>query len=203
MSHPRSHTEEARILARLEREQAAPKAFRALSAPVWKAGALSEKDKHLVAVVIAQITRCAFCIEHHAELARHGGASAAEAVAISYLSAALESLGDAVVSVDAGNLVVQDEDAVAGSGIAEARQRFVQQVFDTDALTPALVWVAAAAAAYAQSNDARRRVFHAQALEAGAPGEALDEAYAIAVVLRAGAVYAHVLHVADAFAHHG
>jgi hypothetical protein len=107
------------------------------------------------------------------------------------------------VSIDAGKLVVQDDDAIAGTSIAEARQRFAQQVFDTDALTPAVAWVAAAAAAYAQSNDARRRIFHAQALEAGAPGEALDEAYAIAVVLRAGAVYAHVLHVADAFAQHG
>jgi AhpD family alkylhydroperoxidase len=198
LSHSRSHAEEARILAALERQYAGPKAFRALSAPVWKAGALSEKDKHLAAVAIAQITRCAFCIEHHAELARRGGASVAEALAVSYLSAALESLGDANVSVEADKLVIAD-DASVGQAIAAARSTFVQQVFDIDALTPAFVWITAAAAAYTQSSDARRRVFHEQALRQGASAEALDEAYAIAVVLRAGAVYAHTLHVVDAF----
>lgn len=199
MSGSRLHDEEARILAALERQHAGPKAFRAMSAPVWRAGQLSEKDKHLVAVAIAQVTRCAFCIEHHAALARRCGASEQEALAVSYLSAALESFGDAAVSLDGGQLAIADEAALRGSDIARARLRFAQAVFDTDALTPGLAWVAAAAAAYTQSNEARRQVFHDAALATPGNDAALDEAYAIAVVLRAGAVYAHTLHVVDAF----
>lgn len=199
MSEHRTHDDEARIVGALERLHAGPKAFRALSAPVWRAGKLSEKDKHLVAVAIAQITRCAFCIEHHAALARKCGATEAEALAVSYVSAALESIGEATLSVVDGALVIDNEAAVRDTRIAQTRLQFVQAVFTTDALESSLTWVTAAAVAYAQSDEARRLVLHRQALAAHAHSEALDEAYAIAVVLRAGAVYAHTLHVADAF----
>jgi AhpD family alkylhydroperoxidase len=199
MSEFRTHDEEARIVGALERSHAGPKAFRALSAPVWRAGRLSEKDKHLVAVAIAQITRCAFCIEHHAALARKCGATEAEALAVSYVSAALESIGEGTLSVAHGTLAIEDEAAVRNTAIAQARLAFAQAVFATDAIDTALVWITAAAVAYAQSDDARRQALHDQALAADAPPEALDEAYAIAVVLRAGAVYAHTLHVTDAF----
>ncbi len=200
MSATRLHDEQARLLGGLERQHAGPKAFRALSAPVWRAGALSEKDKHLVAVAIAQITRCAFCIEHHAEIARRLGASEQEAVAVSYVSAALESFGTAALTVEGGRLAVDDEPAVRGSAVAEARLRFAQAVFDTAELAPGLAWVVGAAAAYARANEAQRLALHAAAL-AAQPGHAaaLDEAYAIAVVLRAGAVYAHALHAVEPF----
>ncbi|SDV48792.1 carboxymuconolactone decarboxylase family protein [Chitinasiproducens palmae] len=199
MSHPRNHDQEARIVGALERQHPDPKAFRTLSAPVWRSGALSEKDKHLIAVAIAQITRCAFCIEHHAALARKTGATRDEALAFSYLSAVLEALGSSDVSIEAGQLVTVDEAAVAGKPIADARLAFARQVFGNDLLEPGLRWLAAAAIAYAQSNEANRQLFHRQALANGQPEAALDEAYALVVVLRAGAVYAHTLHVVDAF----
>ncbi|MDR3397583.1 MAG: carboxymuconolactone decarboxylase family protein [Pandoraea sp.] len=200
MSQDSTHADEARILGALERQHAGPKAFRAMSAPVWRNGHLSEKDKHLVAVAVAQVTRCAFCIEHHAELARKGGASESEALAVSYITAALESLGDAALSIGKEGFALENEPHLTGTSIATARAGFVQAVFDTDALKAGFVSVIAAAVAYAQSNEARRQLFHRQALEAGEPLGALDEAYSIVVVLRAGAVYAHTLHVASVFA---
>lgn len=199
MSGSRTHDEEAAIVAALERRYTGPKAFRAMSAPIWRAGSLSEKDKHLVAVAIAQITRCGFCIEHHAAAARQCGASEAEALAVSYLSAALEAIGDAQISTVNGRLVIADEDALRDTEIAQARQRFAQTVFDDEVLNPAFVWVVAAAIAYAQKNDAHRLQFHELALAVHADRAALVEAYAIVAVLRAGAVYAHTLHVVEAF----
>lgn len=199
MSEHRTHDDEARIVGALERLHAGPKAFRTFSAPVWRAGKLSEKDKHLVAVAIAQITRCAFCIEHHAALARKCGATEAEALAVSYVSAALESIGDGTLSVVDGALSIDDETAVRDTRVAQARLQFVQAVFTTDVIDDALIWVTAAAVAFTQSHEQRRQVLHDQALVARAHPEALEEAYAIAVVLRAGAVYAHTLHVVDAF----
>ncbi|MFJ2995419.1 carboxymuconolactone decarboxylase family protein [Pandoraea sp. NPDC087047] len=200
MSQNSTHADEARILGALERQHAGPKAFRAMSAPVWRSAHLSEKDKHLVAVAVAQVTRCAFCIEHHAALARKCGASESEALAVSYIAAALESLGGAALSVGKEGFALEDEAHLRGTSIASARTDFLRAVFGTDALKPAFVWVVAAAVAYAQSNEAYRQRFHEQALEAGESVEALDEAYAIVVVLRAGAVYAHTLHVASVFA---
>ncbi|MGF6768235.1 AhpD family alkylhydroperoxidase [Paraburkholderia sp. GAS199] len=199
MTQNSTHTDEARLLGALERKHAGPKAFRALSAPVWRSGHLSEKDKHLVAVAVAQVTRCAFCIEHHAELARKCGASEQEAFAVSYITAALESLGSTVLSAGNEGFTFDDEAHLAGKAIASARADFLRSVLNTDDLKPGFVSVVAAAVAYAQGNEGRREFFHQRALDADEPGEALDEAYAIVVVLRAGAVYAHTLHVASAF----
>jgi AhpD family alkylhydroperoxidase len=201
MSEHANHADEARLLASLERKHAGPKAFRALSsASVWRGGRLSEADKHLVAVAVAQVTRCAFCIEHHAALARKSGASEAQALAVSYITAALASPGDAPLSIGQDGITVDDEAHLIGKDIASARTGFLRAVFDTDALKPGFVSVVAAAVAYAQSNEARRQLFHRHALSLDEDVEALDEAYAIVVVLRAGAVYAHTLHVASAFA---
>lgn len=200
MSQHNTHAEEARALGALERKHAGPKAFRAMSAPVWRNGQLSEKDKHLVAVAIGQVTRCGFCIEHHAELAHKLGASESEAFAVSYLTSALESLGGAVLALGQHGFVLENEPHLTGTSIASSRAAFVQAVFDTDVLPRAFVWTVAAAIAYAQSHETHRQLFHAQALAAGSPVEALNEAYSIVAVLRAGAVYAHTLHVAAAFA---
>lgn len=199
MSQDHTHADEARLLGALERKHAGPKAFRALSAPVWRDGHLSDKDKHLVAVAVAQVTRCAFCIEHHAELARKFGASEQEAFAVSYIAAALESLGDAALSFGKEGFTLDNEAHLAGKPVASARADFLRAVFDTDALKAGFVSIVAAAVAYTQANEARRQLFHQRALGADEHVEALDEAYTIVVVLRAGAVYSHTLHVANAF----
>jgi AhpD family alkylhydroperoxidase len=200
MSDSRHHGEAAAILTALERSHPDARAFRGLSAPVWRLGAISIKDKHLLAVAVAQITRCAYCIEHHAILAKHEGASRQEALAASYLSAPLSAFGTAVISIDQGHLLcTDDESAVDAKPIADARLAFARKVFANETLPLTLRWTIGAATAYAQDNEARRITFHQEALAAGASSNALDEAYAIVVALRAGAIYAHTLAIADAF----
>lgn len=200
MSADRQHDLENTILRGLEKRYPGPQAFRALSAPVWRTGALSEKEKHLVAVAIAQITQCAFCIEHHTEIGRKLGATLDENLAASYISAALEAISQAQITITHQEIAVRDEPAIVGTAIAEARSRFVQEAFSTEVLSPGFRWLVAAAAAYTQANESHREAFHKAALATDIVQAALDEAYAIAVVLRSGAVYAHTLHVAAAYA---
>ncbi len=50
-------------------------AFRAFSKAVFAEGALDARTKQLIAVAVAHVTQCPWCIEGHVKAARHRGAS--------------------------------------------------------------------------------------------------------------------------------
>ena len=50
-------------------------AFRAFSAAVFAEGALDVRTKQLIAVAVAHVTQCPWCIEGHVKAARREGAS--------------------------------------------------------------------------------------------------------------------------------
>ncbi|MGH9414487.1 MAG: carboxymuconolactone decarboxylase family protein, partial [Terriglobales bacterium] len=59
------------------RQRLAPKpadAFRAFSQSVFAAGALPAKTKQLIAVAVAHVTQCPYCIRSHTKHARAQGA---------------------------------------------------------------------------------------------------------------------------------
>ncbi|CAL1240256.1 carboxymuconolactone decarboxylase family protein [Candidatus Methylocalor cossyra] len=53
-------------------------AFKAFSARVFASGALPEKTKQLIAVAVAHVTQCPYCIRGHTELALNKGATEQE-----------------------------------------------------------------------------------------------------------------------------
>lgn len=53
-------------------------AFRNFSKAVFKDGALPEKTKQLIAVAVAHVTQCPYCIRGHTKQAVRKGASQAE-----------------------------------------------------------------------------------------------------------------------------
>ena len=50
-------------------------AFRALSKTVFAEGALDARTKQLIAVAVAHVTQCPWCIEGHVKAARRAGAT--------------------------------------------------------------------------------------------------------------------------------
>ena len=54
---------------------AAEDAFRAFSAAVFADGALDGRTKQLLAVAVAHVTQCPWCIEGHVKAARRAGAT--------------------------------------------------------------------------------------------------------------------------------
>lgn len=65
------------------RAKAAPEiidAWRNFSRTVFKAGALDEKTKQLIAVAVAHVTQCPYCIHSHTEQAMKKGASKEEII---------------------------------------------------------------------------------------------------------------------------
>ena len=53
-------------------------AFLDFEAAVWKEGALPEKTKQLMALAVANVTQCPWCIDAHTQRAVKAGASDAE-----------------------------------------------------------------------------------------------------------------------------
>ncbi len=71
-------------------------AFKALDVAALKDGAVSVKNKELIAVAVAHTTQCPYCIEIHVKNARNAGASDEEIAETIFVAAALRA-GAAVV----------------------------------------------------------------------------------------------------------
>ena len=68
-------------------------AFRNFSKAVFKEGALSEKAKQLIAVAVAHVTQCPYCIHGHTEQALRKGASEQEIMEAIWVAAEMRAGG--------------------------------------------------------------------------------------------------------------
>ncbi|HET6869264.1 MAG TPA: carboxymuconolactone decarboxylase family protein [Solirubrobacteraceae bacterium] len=78
------------------RTQAAPEihdAFQSFSRQVFADGALPEKTKQLIAVAVAHVTQCPYCIRGHARLAQRRGASEPEIMEAIWVAAEMRAGG--------------------------------------------------------------------------------------------------------------
>jgi AhpD family alkylhydroperoxidase len=80
----------------LKRRELAPEisaAFHTLSQKVFAAGALSVKTKQIIAVAVAHVTQCPYCIRGHTKAALREGASDAELMEAIWVAAELRAGG--------------------------------------------------------------------------------------------------------------
>jgi AhpD family alkylhydroperoxidase len=78
------------------RADAAPaihEAFQEFSRRVFAEGALPEKTKQLIAVAVAHVTQCPYCIRGHARLARRHGATEEELMEAIWVAAEMRAGG--------------------------------------------------------------------------------------------------------------
>ena len=68
-------------------------AFDNFSRAVFAGGALPEKTKQLIAVAVAHVTQCPYCITGHTKLARRKGASAEEIMEAIWVAAEMRAGG--------------------------------------------------------------------------------------------------------------
>ena len=68
-------------------------AFEDFSRTVFKAGALPEKTKQLIAVAVAHTTQCPYCITGHSRLARQKGATDQEIMEAIWVAAEMRAGG--------------------------------------------------------------------------------------------------------------
>jgi AhpD family alkylhydroperoxidase len=98
-----------------KRRQLAPDtevAFQAFSQKVFADGALSSKMKQIVAVAVAHVTQCPYCIKGHTRAARRHGASEQELMEAIWVAAEMRAGGAYAHSV----LALQEMEKTAASG---------------------------------------------------------------------------------------
>lgn len=68
-------------------------AFRAFSEQVFKDGALPAKVKQLIAVAVAHVTQCPYCIQGHTKAALRAGAAPEELMEAAWVAAEMRAGG--------------------------------------------------------------------------------------------------------------
>ena len=66
-------------------------AFRAFSQAVFAEGALDARTKQLIAVAVAHVTQCPWCIEGHVKAARRAGASQEQVMEAIWVAAGMRA----------------------------------------------------------------------------------------------------------------
>ena len=78
------------------RREAAPEiseAFQKFSQAVFKEGSLSRKTKQLIAIAVAHVTQCPYCIQGHTKGAEREGATTSEIMEAIWVAAEMRSGG--------------------------------------------------------------------------------------------------------------
>ena len=81
------------VARRRELAPDAEDAFRAFSQLAFKEGALSAKMKQVIAVAVAHVTQCPYCIQAHTRAARRAGASREELMEAVWVAAEMRAGG--------------------------------------------------------------------------------------------------------------
>jgi AhpD family alkylhydroperoxidase len=67
------------------------RAFQEFSRQVFAPGALDAKTKQLIAVAVAHVTQCPYCIRSHTKLARRDGATEQEVIEAMWVAAEMRA----------------------------------------------------------------------------------------------------------------
>jgi AhpD family alkylhydroperoxidase len=100
-----------------QRRSLAPKpaeAFKAFSQSVFAEGALSAKIKQLIAVAVAHVTQCPYCIRGHTHAAERHEATAEEIMEAIWVAAEMRAGGAYAHSVIALDTIARDKAKSAG-----------------------------------------------------------------------------------------
>ncbi|HWL60413.1 MAG TPA: carboxymuconolactone decarboxylase family protein [Microbacteriaceae bacterium] len=81
------------VQRRAELAPEAATAFDAFSKAVFAPGALDGKTKQLIAVAVAHVTQCPYCIDGHTKQAKRAGASAEELMEAIWVAAEMRAGG--------------------------------------------------------------------------------------------------------------
>lgn len=185
-----------------EKEHASFAAFRKYSAPVWKNGALTHVQKHLVAIAAAHLSGCEFCIENHARQARSAGAHLDNALDAGFVVSALLATrhipAEAVVSALSTSLSSRDVPNEATPTHRRELRLLVDRVLRST-LGPHLGLLI-----YSQAADSAADVSFSTAIQRfvadeGVSSAETEEATAVVRTMVAGSVYGHSSPVFAAF----
>jgi len=210
--YTKENTQELAQLKDLAPEQL--KAFNDFNAVVFKDGALSKKDKEIIAVAITHVTQCPYCIDAHTKAAKKAGATLEELAEAVFVTAAVEAGGTVTHSTHVHN--AKDKEA-ADVLYARSNLKNLSQLgkFAPDGFKGYQAFSAAAAKAGKLSTKFKEIIAVAvanttqcpycidvhtkNADKQGVTSEELAEAIMVASAVRAGGSYAHMANMIQSY----
>ena len=202
--YPKATREDAQKKADLAPKQI--EAWRNFSKTVFKEGVLDEKTKQLIAVAVAHVTQCPYCIKAHTPQAMRKGASKEEIMEAIWIAAAGRASGaysHAAIAIDAmeGN---KEADLYPKATPEMARKKadlvpettsawrdFSNKVFKVGALDEVTKQLIALGISHVTQCAYCIKGHTKMAKQKGASNEQMMEAIWVASEMRAGAAYAH------------
>lgn len=181
-------------------------AWRNFSKTVFQEGALNEKTKQLIAVAVAHVTQCPYCIKAHTPQAMRKGASKEEIMEAIWVAAAGRASGaytHASIAIAAmeGNAEeslypkatpeMARKKADLAPKIVETWRTFSNSVFKAGALDEMTKQLIALGVSHVTQCSNCIKGHTKTAILKGASKEQMMEAIWIAAEMRAGAAYAH------------
>lgn len=180
--------------------------WRKFSRTVFKEGALDRKTKQLIAVAVAHVTQCPYCIEAHTPQAIRRGASKEEIMEAIWIAAAGRASGaysHAGIAVEAmegkkdaglypkATLELAKKKADLAPTIVETWRTFSGAVFEEGALDEKTKQLIALGVSHVTQCAYCITGHTKMAKQKGASNEEMMEAVWVAAEMRAGAAYAH------------
>jgi AhpD family alkylhydroperoxidase len=189
-------------------------AFSEFNKEILKEGALTRKEKEIIAVAIAHVTECPYCIDSHTRSAKKEGASLEELVEAVFVVTAVEAGGAVTHSTHIKNALDPDADDVLytrsnlkklsyvrkyGPDGFKAYTQFSAAAMKEGKLSAKFKEIIAVSVAHATQCPYCIDVHVKKAAELGATNEELSEAILVASALLAGGAYAHIANMIHSY----
>ncbi|HLR63378.1 MAG TPA: carboxymuconolactone decarboxylase family protein [Lentibacillus sp.] len=203
--YEKHHADHLKQLKELAPDQT--RAFGEFNNGVFKDGALTRKDKEIIAVTIAHVTQCPYCIDTHTKNAKKEGASLEELVEAVMVTSAVEAGGAVTHSTNMHNALADDADDTLyersnlknlnqlGKNAKDAFQGysgFNEAAMKDGKLSKKFKEIIAVAVGHATLCPYCIDVHTKNADKQGVSKEELSEAVLVASALLAGGSYAHM-----------
>ncbi|MEH7383483.1 carboxymuconolactone decarboxylase family protein [Bacillus sp. JJ1533] len=189
-------------------------AYNAFGKAAMQDGVLSRKEKEIIAVAIAHVTECPYCIDAHTKGAKKAGASLEELTEAVFVVAAVEAGGAVTHSTHVRNAKNQEasDTLYTRSNLKHLGQlgKFAPDGFKAYAAFSATATkegilnskfkeIIAVAVANATQCPYCIDVHSKNAVKLGATSEELAEAILVTAALRAGGAYAHLANLIQSY----
>ncbi|WP_174615803.1 carboxymuconolactone decarboxylase family protein [Virgibacillus ihumii] len=190
------------------------KAFSEFDAGVFKEGALTKKEKEIIAVAIAHVTECPYCIDIHTKNAKKEGAALEELVEAVFVTSSVEAGGAVTHSTNMHNALSDDADDSlyersnlknlnelgkhAKDGF-QGYSGFNSAAMKEGKLSKKFKEIVAVAVGHATLCPYCIDVHTKGANKEGATREELSEAVLVASALLAGGSYAHIANLIESY----
>jgi AhpD family alkylhydroperoxidase len=189
-------------------------AFVEFEQAVFQEGALSRKEKEIIAVAITHVTECPYCMDFHTRNAKKEGASLEELVEAAFVVAGVEAGGAVTHATHMKNANNPDSEDTLYSrsnlkhlGILrryaeagfKAYSNFSAAAVKDGKLSAKFKEIIAVAVAHATQCPYCIDVHTKNALNNGATKEELAEAVMVSSTLLAGGAYAHIANMIQSY----